>query len=92
MNGVCCPKYQSTYTIPQGAPVRVCDSTGLLHEHKLKNIQFFHDCDRAYASMENLAFRPGETDVLGLAELESQGFIIFKTGCEKWPYIVAAYQ
>jgi len=78
-----------SYVIPQGAPVRVCCHRGFLHKHKLKHAQQFNDDDRVFASMIDLSFRDGPTGVIGVAELESKGFIVFKTGREKWPYIVA---
>ena len=78
-----------SYTIPQGAPVRVCDDIGFLHTHKLKHTQQFHDGDRMYA--KDMSFRTikGPTVlVVSLAELESKGFVVFATGRERWPYIV----
>ncbi len=80
-----------SYTIPQGAPVRVCDDLGFLHTHKLKHTQQFNDGDRMYASMKDMSFRStkGHTVlVVSLAHLESTGFVVFATGRERWPYIV----
>ena len=91
-----------SYTIPQGAPVRVCDNKGFLHKHKLKHTQEFNDGDRMYASLKDMSFRvvdgqwlvdgqwPSPTIVVvSLAHLEASGFIVFATGRERWPYIVA---
>lgn len=85
-----------SYTIPQGAPVRVCDNKGFLHKHKLKHTQEFHDGDRMYASFKDMSFRVVDGQwssptivVVSLAHLEASGFIVFATGRERWPYIVA---
>ena len=81
-----------SYTIPQGAPVRVCDDVGFLHQHKLKHTQQFNDGDRMYPSMKDMSFRSikgPEVEVVSLAHLESRGYKVFATGRKRWPYIVA---
>ena len=77
-----------SYTIPRGAPVRVCDDKGYLHKHKLKHTQQFTDSDRMYATFKDMTFVEVGRGALNLAHLEATGFIVFATGRERWPYIV----
>ena len=87
MNGPMNTLFQS-YTVPRGAPVRVCDNKGCLHKHKLKHTQQFHDGDRMYATFKDMTFVEDCGRVINLAHLEATGFIVFSTGREKWPYMV----
>lgn len=84
-----------SYTIPQGAMVRVSDHMGNLHNHKLKHSQQFHDGDRVFPEMmtegleKEILFQEwGIGGALTLKHLDARGFVIFATGKSKWPYMI----
>ena len=83
------PSLYHSYTIPQGAMVRVSDPMGILHDHRLKHSQQFHDGDRVLPEMltEGLE-KEGLFQGLTLKHLDAKGYVIFATGKAKWPYMV----
>ena len=76
------------YHVPRGAPVRVVDSKGFLRNHKLKKAQNFADKDRASIKHSELMFRETPTRLVSAEQLEREGFFVFETGHEDWPFMV----